>query len=129
MILLVILLYACLEASSLLVKARWIIANRFFMIGSRMFFAGLLLLGHQFIFKPQAIFYQTRTYQTLFLLGFLNIYLTNIVRSGACNTWFPPKPVSFTAYPRFWPHSSPILCFVKFLNSKKWLDFASVLSD
>lgn len=75
---LVILLYALFASLFSLSKATLGYTEPFFLIGSRMLFAGLLLLAHQFIFNRQAFQIKVHHIKFLVLLAFLNIYLTNV---------------------------------------------------
>lgn len=77
MIAFVILLYFLFASLFGLSKDTLQYTEPFFFIGSRMAFAGVLLLLHQVIFNRQA-FKKSLHIGSLFLLGFLNIYLTNV---------------------------------------------------
>lgn len=78
MILLVILLYAGFGSLFAFSKGTLNFSEPFFLIGSRMFFAGVLLLVHQFIWNRKQFSIKLSHLKPLFLLGFLNIYFVNM---------------------------------------------------
>lgn len=76
---LVILLYALFASLFTLQKDTLSYCEPFFMVGSRMLFAGLLLLGYVLIkHKPKSIKIKAGHIKGIFLLALSNIYLTNI---------------------------------------------------
>ncbi len=77
MIGLVVLLYLLFASLFGLSKDTLNYTEPFFFIGSRMAFAGVLLLLHQLIFNRKA-FTKSLHIPSLLLLGVLNIYLTNV---------------------------------------------------
>lgn len=78
MIFLIFLLYALFASLFGLSKDTLHYSEPIFLIGSRMVFAGLLLFFHQFFFNRKSFNFRMDHIFPLFLLGFLNIYLTNI---------------------------------------------------
>ena len=75
---LVFLLYALFALLFPLSKASLSYSEPFFLIGSRMTFAGLLLLSYEGIKDKSQLQLGKKSFLLLFALGFLNIYLTNI---------------------------------------------------
>jgi len=75
---LVILLFALFASLFTLSKTALEFSEPFFLIGSRMTFAGILLLGHQFIFNRAAFKIKLRHLLPLLMLGLVSIYITNI---------------------------------------------------
>ena len=75
---LVILLFALFASLFTLSKTALDFSEPFFLIGSRMAFAGLLLLTHQFIFNRKAFKIKSQHIVPLVLLGLISIYVTNI---------------------------------------------------
>ena len=76
--LLVILLFAMFASLFGLSKDTLNYSEPFFLIGSRMTFAGLVLLLNQHLFNRQAFYFKVTHLKIIFLLGFFNIYLTNV---------------------------------------------------
>lgn len=75
---LVILLFALFASLFTLSKTALDFSEPFFLIGSRMAFAGLLLLTHQFIYNRKAFSIKSQHILPLVLLGLISIYITNI---------------------------------------------------
>lgn len=118
---LVILLFALFASLFTLSKSTLAFTEPFFMIGARMTFAGLLLLGHQLLFNRRSIAIKAEHIKPLFLLGFLNIYVTNIaeiwgikhmISSKACLIYsLSPFMAAFIAY----------IVLKEVLSPRKWL--------
>lgn len=75
---LVFLLYALFASLFGLAKATLDYADPFFLIGSRMAFAGVLMFVFQWFRDRKALVVPSSKTYLLLLLGFFNIYLTNI---------------------------------------------------
>lgn len=76
---LVILLYLLFASLFTLQKDTLNYCEPFFLVGSRMLFAGLVLLGYLMIrYKPKAINFKLKHLSGLVLLALSQIYLTNI---------------------------------------------------
>lgn len=75
---LVIILFALFASLFGLSKDTLNYSEPFFLIGSRMTFAGVLLLTHQYIFNRKHFKFKLTHLKSLCLLSFFNIYLTNI---------------------------------------------------
>lgn len=73
-----ILLFALFASLFTLSKTALEFSEPFFLIGSRMTFAGLLLLAHQFFFNRQAYKIKSNHILPLVMLGLVSIYITNI---------------------------------------------------
>ncbi|MCS5709507.1 EamA family transporter [Candidatus Berkiella cookevillensis] len=74
----VLVLFALFAGLFTLSKSALEYSEPFFLIGSRMLFAGILLLGHQFLFQRKNIKLKLNHILPLFLLGLVSIYITNI---------------------------------------------------
>lgn len=74
----VILLFALFASLFTLSKTALDYSEPFFLIGSRMFLAGILLLSHQFLFNRSNWKIHWNHLIPLVLLGFVSIYVTNI---------------------------------------------------
>lgn len=76
---LVILLYLLFASLFTLQKDTLNYCEPFFLVGSRMLFAGLVLLGYLMVrYKPKAINFKLKHLSGLVLLALTQIYLTNI---------------------------------------------------
>jgi drug/metabolite transporter (DMT)-like permease len=72
----VLLLYALFASVFTIAKTALEHTQPFFLVGSRMLIAGLILVAYQ-LYKKQSFSFNTQTWWRLFQLGLLNIYLTN----------------------------------------------------
>lgn len=75
---LVVLVYALFASVFTLAKTALEYSSPVFLVGSRMFLAGLLLLGYQFLFQRKHFFVHKKDFFRLSLLAIFAIYLTNI---------------------------------------------------
>ena len=76
---LVFVLYALFASVFTVAKGALEYASPFFLVGSRMIVAGVLMLGYAAWRRPSSLRLNRTTLARLFLLGFFNIYLTNIL--------------------------------------------------
>ena len=74
---LVILLFALFASLFTLSKSALGFSEPFFLIGSRMALAGIILLSHQLILNRSQFLLAIKYFVPLLMLGVLNIYLTN----------------------------------------------------
>jgi len=121
MMFLVILLYALFGSLFGLNKGTLAYSEPFFLIGSRMFFAGLLLVGHQLIFNRCNLSIKLSHIIPLFLLGFLSIYLTNVAEIWGLQHMISAKACLIYSLS---PFIAPLIAYLvlkETLNSKKWL--------
>lgn len=124
MILLVILLYALFASLFGLSKDTLNYSEPFFLIGSRMLFAGLLLLAHQFIWNRKqftGFTFKVQHLLPLFLLGFLNIYLTNVAEIWGLQHMVSAKACLIYSLSPFLAALVAYFVLRERLNSKKWL--------
>lgn len=75
---LVILLFALFASLFTFSKSALSLSEPFFLIGSRMTFAGLLLLAHQLLFHRASLQLKKAHLVPLCMLGLVSIYITNI---------------------------------------------------
>lgn len=121
MIFLVILLFALFASLFGLSKETLNYSEPFFLIGSRMLFAGLLLLAHQFIWNRKQFSFKIQHVIPLFLLGFLNIYLTNVAEIWGIQHMISAKACLIYSLSPFLAALVAYLVLKETLNSKKWL--------
>lgn len=74
---LVLILYALFASVFTLAKTALQYTEPFFLIGARMTFAGLLILGFLYFFRREKLSIKKEDILNFVLLGVLNIYLTN----------------------------------------------------
>ncbi len=117
----VLLLYALFASVFTIAKTALEHVQPLFLIGTRMFFAGFVLLSYQFLVKKQTLSLGRKTWWRLILLAIFNIYLTNV-----CEFWGLRYLTSFKTC--FIYSLSPFLSalfsyflFSEKLTSKKWI--------
>jgi drug/metabolite transporter (DMT)-like permease len=118
---LVILLYALFGSLFALSKGTLNFSEPFFLIGSRMTFAGLLLLGHQLIWNREGFCFKFSHLKYLFLLGFLNIYLTNIAEIWGIQHMVSSKACLIYSLSPFLAAIVAYFVLKETLSAKKWL--------
>lgn len=121
MIILVILLFAMFASLFGISKATLDYTEPFFLIGSRFFLAGLLLLAHQFIWNRKQFSIKWNHIKPLFLLGFLNIYLTNITEIWGLQHMISAKACLIYSLSPFLAALVAYFILKETLNSKKWI--------
>lgn len=117
----VFLLYGLFASVFTIAKTGLAYTGPLFFIGTRMFFAGVILLSYQFLVNKQTFSLDKGTWKRLFLLALFNIYLTN-----AFEFWGLQYLTSFKAC--FMYSLSPFLSalfsyflFSEKLTSTKWI--------
>lgn len=121
MILLVILLYAMFASLFGISKASLEYSEPFFLIGSRMLLAGVILLAHQFIWNRKQFSIKLEHLKPLFLLGFLNIYLTNVAEIWGIQHMVSAKACLIYSISPFLAALVAYFVLRETLNSKKWI--------
>lgn len=74
----VILLYALFASVFTIAKVALGYSQPFFLVGSRMLFAGILMIGYQFFFNRSQFSFNKSSFWRIFRLALFNIYLTNV---------------------------------------------------
>lgn len=120
---LVILLYALFASLFAFSKGTLEFSEPFFLIGSRMTFAGLLLLAHQFIWNRKSFKFKTSHIKYLFLLGFFCIYLTNIAEIWGVQHMVSAKACLIYSLSPFLAAAVAYFVLGETLTPKKWLGF------
>lgn len=118
---LVILLFALFASLFSVSKATLSFSEPFFLIGSRFLFAGLILLAHQFIWNRKAFKIKFSHLKVLFLLGFLNIYLTNVAEIWGLQHMVSAKACLIYSLSPFLAAMVAYFVLKETLNSKKWI--------
>lgn len=120
---LVILLYALFGSLFAFSKGTLDFSEPYFLIGSRMAFAGVILLIHQFIWNRKAFTFKWQHFKLLFLLGFLNIYLTNIAEIWSIQHMVSSKACLIYSLSPFLAAAVAYVVLGEVLTKKKWLGF------
>lgn len=118
---LVIILYALFASIFGFSKAALNYSEPYFLIGSRMLFAGLILLAYQFITNRQAFQFKLIHLKFLALLGFLNIYLTNVAEIWGIQHMVSAKACLIYSLSPFLAAIISYFVLKETLSSKKWL--------
>lgn len=121
MILLVVLLFAMFASLFGISKASLEYSQPFFLIGSRMFLAGIILLAHQYIWNRKQFLIRLVHLKPLFLLGFLNIYLTNVAEIWGIQHMVSAKACLIYSLSPFLAALVAYFVLRETLNSKKWV--------
>jgi drug/metabolite transporter (DMT)-like permease len=116
----VFLLYALFASVFTIAKTALEYSQPFFLLGSRMLLAGVLLLGYQFFIKKERFQFDKKTWWRIIGLSLFNIYLTN-----AFEFWGLKYLTSFKTcfIYSLSPFVSALLSYFMFeekLNWKKW---------
>lgn len=117
----VILLYALFASVFTIAKTGLEYSQPLFLVGSRMFLAGIILVGYQAWIKKQTFQFNRQTWWRIIRLAAFNIYLTN-----AFEFWGLRYLTSFKTcfIYSLCPFLSALFCYVLFsdkLTYKKWL--------
>jgi drug/metabolite transporter (DMT)-like permease len=116
----VILLYALFASVFTIAKTGLEISQPFFLVGTRMMLAGVLLLAYQIIVNKQTFNFDRKTWWRIFQLGFLNIYLTNVLEFWGLKYLTSFKTCFIYSLSPFF---SALFCYLLFsekLSAKKW---------
>lgn len=118
---LVILLFALFASLFTLSKTALEFSEPFFLIGSRMTFAGILLLIHQFFFNRSAFKIKPNHILPLAMLGLVSIYITNIAEIWGLQYMSSAKACLIYSLSPFIAAFCAYLILKERLTTKKWL--------
>lgn len=121
MLLLVILLFSLFASLFTFSKIALGFSEPFFLIGSRMALAGVLLLVHQFIFNRSQFNFKKEHITTLFTLGLISIYITNIAEIWGMQYMTSAKACLIYSLSPFVAALVAYLVLKESMNIKKWL--------
>lgn len=116
-----ILLYALFASLFSLSKDTLNYSEPFFLIGSRMLFAGLMLLAYEMVFNRQRPTITKEHILSLFLLAFLNIYLTNVAEIWGIQHMDSSKACLIYSLSPFLASIVAFIVLKETLSAKKWL--------
>jgi drug/metabolite transporter (DMT)-like permease len=120
----VLLLYALFASVFTIAKTGLAYAQPFFLVGTRMLLAGVILLAYQFFVKKQTFSFDRKTWGRLILLAVFNIYLTNVFEFWGLKYLTSSKTCFIYSLS---PFLSALFCYFLFsekLTSKKWMGLA-----
>lgn len=118
---LVILLYALFASVFTTAKTALDYSQPFFLVGSRMFIAGLLLLAYQYIFKRQELKIRKTDFGRFILLAVFAIYLTNVFEFWGLKYLTSFKTCFIYSLSPFLSALLSYLLLKEGMTSKKWL--------
>lgn len=117
----VILLYALFASVFTIAKTALDYTQPFFLIGTRMLLAGIILIGYQKFVRNQSFNFNKRTWGRLALLAIFNIYLTNVFEFWGLRYLTSFKTCFIYSLS---PFISALFCYFLFeekLSVKKWI--------
>lgn len=118
---LVIVLYALFASVFTISKTGLEYSQPFFLIGSRMFFAGILMLSYQFFFDRKNFVFKRVHLWRVFRLGLFNIYLTNAFEFWGLKYLTSFKTCFIYSLSPFVAALLSYLMFSEKMNVKKWI--------
>ncbi|MBF0208470.1 MAG: DMT family transporter [Oligoflexia bacterium] len=118
---LVILLYALFGSLFVISKGTLKFAGPFFFIGSRMMFAGVLLLAYQAIVARKSLVINIKQLGYMALLGVVNIYLTNIFEIWGLQHMVSAKACLIYSLSPFLSAIIAFFALKETLSVKKWV--------
>lgn len=119
--LLVILLFSLFASLFTFSKIALDFSEPFFLIGSRMTLAGVILLLHQFIFNRERFKVKKEHFFSLFILGLISIYITNIAEIWGIQYMSSAKACLMYSLSPFVAALVAYLVLNETMTSKKWL--------
>lgn len=117
----VLLLYALFASVFTIAKTGLMYTQPFFLVGTRMLLAGVILLSYQCFVKGQKLSFDRKTWSRLLLLAVFNIYLTNVFEFWGLKYLTSFKTCFIYSLS---PFLSALFCYILFserLTNKKWL--------
>lgn len=118
---LVILLFALFASLFTLSKSALEFSEPFFLIGSRMTFAGIILLAHQCIFNRKSFKIKASHVIPLMMLGLVSIYITNIAEIWGIQFMSSAKACLIYSLSPFVAALFAYLMLNETLTLKKWI--------
>lgn len=117
----VVLLYALFASVFTIAKTGLTYVQPFFLVGTRMLFAGIILLAYQFFVKKQPFSFDRKTWQRLILLAVFNIYLTNVFEFWGLRYLTSFKTCFIYSLSPFVSAVFSYFLFSEKLTNKKWI--------
>lgn len=117
----VILLYALFASVFTIAKTGLEYSQPFFLVGSRMFLAGILMLGYQFFVHRQSFSFKKEHFWRVFRLALFNIYLTNAFEFWGLRYLTSFKTCFIYSLSPFVSALLSYLMFTEKMSLKKWM--------
>lgn len=117
----VILLYALFASVFTIAKTGLEYSEPLFFVGTRMMFAGFLMLGFQYIFYRESFFFKKEHFWRLFRLAFFSIYLTNVFEFWGLKHLTSFKTCFIYSLSPFISAILSYFIFSETLSIKKWI--------
>jgi len=118
---LVFLMYALFASCFTVAKEALFYADPFFIVGSRMFFSGLLMLGYVILRNPSSLSVPKTAFSRILLLGIFNIYLTNVLELWGLKYLTSFKTCFIYSLSPFIAAFVSYLLLGEILTKRKWL--------
>lgn len=117
----ILVLYALFAGVYIVAKVTLDFASPIFIVGSRMFVAGVLLLGYQLLVHRSALKIGRQHWWTLFQLGIFNIYFTNVLAFIALQDLTPFKSCFIYSFSPFITALFSYFLFFEAISARKWV--------
>jgi drug/metabolite transporter (DMT)-like permease len=117
----VLLLYALFASVFTIAKTGLTYVQPYFLVGTRMLLAGLILLCYQIFVKKQRFSLNRKTWYRLILLAVFNIYLTNVFEFWGLRYLTSFKTCFIYSLSPFLSALFSYFLFSETLTSKKWV--------
>lgn len=117
----VFVLYGLFASVFVIAKMALAYTSPFFLVGSRMTVAGILMLAYQGYSNPGSFTLTRAAWMRLFLLGFFNIYLTNVLELWGLQYLTSFKTCFLYSLTPFFSALFSYLLFSESLTPKKWV--------
>ncbi|MDF2577025.1 MAG: conserved putative rane protein [Chlamydiales bacterium] len=118
---LVFLMYALFASIFTVAKATLQYAQPFFLLGTRMVLAGIILLGYQFIFKRELLRWNARYLKPLLMVIFFTFFLTNVFEFWGLQFLSSSKTCFIYSLSPFISALLSYFIFTEKLTYKKWI--------
>lgn len=118
---LVLLLYALFASVFIIAKSTLQYVEPFFLVGSRMMMAGVILLAYQFFRNRQDFNFPKHCLWKMVCLAFFNIYLTNVFEFWGLKYLTSSKTCFIYSLSPFISALFAYFIFSEKLTSKKWI--------
>lgn len=118
---LVLLLYALFASVFTFAKYGLEYAQPFFLVGSRMFIAGIILIAYQLYKNREQIDFKKLPYGKIFMLAAFNIYLTNVFEFWGLQYLTSFKTCFIYSLSPFLSALLSYFVFAETLSTKKWI--------
>lgn len=117
---LVVLLYAMFASVFIIAKTGLEYSPPLFLVGTRMFFAGIVMLAYLYIFRRKEFTFDKSSIFRVILLAFFNIYLTNVCEVWGLKYLTSSKTCFIYSLSPFVSALLSYAMFSEYMSPKKW---------